>query len=152
MPLAGKFEAIKDAYALVLPTGENLAVHIGETLGCEISKSMMVRFFASYPDQLRDYPLEGHGLEKHRGKAAPREEEPAVVVVEFNDPDLRRRLLGLRFRDCRWIVEGSGEHAIFCCELTDIKQSYCAHHAQMNRGRGTDSERSAIKDLARSMR
>lgn len=78
------------------------------------------------------------------------EQAPAISAIEAMQYDASRLLaskdlLDLRSCDCRWPLN-DGAPFLFCAEEVTTGSAYCAHHKQRSTGRGTISERRAIKD------
>lgn len=75
------------------------------------------------------------------------------ILPKFKAPDQEHKLTyQLEARDCRYIVEGEGASARYCCAQTPVDSSWCTYHRMVISGRGTESERNAIKALERSAR
>ena len=52
--------------------------------------------------------------------------------------------------DCRWPTECDGEgQQLFCAAARKPGRSYCPHHHALSFGRGTPSERAAVRDASR---
>ena len=61
-------------------------------------------------------------------KASRSKDKPFVDPTVADDLEPRRvTLMELDWRDCRWVVEGTGEHALFC-GLPKVHGSYCECH------------------------
>ncbi len=76
--------------------------------------------------------------------------EPVLTPSEYDD--MRRPhakgLLELERDDCRWPL-GEAPY-VFCCAEAIQGQSYCQHHYSRSLGKGTISERRAVKDARRA--
>ncbi len=58
-------------------------------------------------------------------------------------------LMELESHNCRW-SEGEREHITFCGHQIEQGRSYCAYHVRLSRGKGTESERRAARELMRA--
>jgi len=61
------------------------------------------------------------------------------------------RLLDLAYGHCRWPVgDVRGPGTLFCGAPKDGEHAYCRQHRAIAYGRGTPSERAAVRDAARA--
>lgn len=74
--------------------------------------------------------------------------EPAL----YDAASMRLSLLELTNRTCRYPTHGQGEATFFCGHGAELEDAYCAHHRARCAGRGTESERGALKQLSRIIR
>lgn len=58
-------------------------------------------------------------------------------------------LMELENHNCRWPA-GEREHITFCGHQIEQGRSYCAYHVRLSRGKGTESERRAARELMRA--
>lgn len=74
---------------------------------------------------------------------------PAVVDSVSMPKSLGLSLMELGAGDCRW-PEGEREHITFCGHNVEAGRSYCPYHVRLSRGKGTESERRAGRELMRA--
>lgn len=129
-----------------------IAALLNEKFGTTFSRQAIgARFFAlglSVPKHGCDGPL------VQKINARKRAGGPPIVIDKFKpriaDVISRRvPLLDLRAMECRWADEDRNEVGLhtFCGHPTADGSSYCPAHAEINRGRGTASERAALDTL-----
>lgn len=88
-------------------------------------------------------------------KPAPKPKAPLLPASEFptegnvdgmlKPVSFDKGLIELERLDCRWIVSGEGESAFFCANAQTAGSSYCEYHRRASIGRGSRSERNALK-------
>ena len=90
------------------------------------------QFAKSKPD-----PVKMAEVKKIESRPAPADVPKPLLVALFD----------LGHSDCRWPVQGDKASTLFCGHNTVPNCSYCAGHKRMSIGRGTESERTALKVL-----
>ncbi len=58
-------------------------------------------------------------------------------------------LMELESDSCRWPA-GEREHITFCGHIVEQGASYCPYHVRLSRGKGTEGERRAARELMRA--
>jgi len=107
-------------------TSEQIAKAVGAT------KGSVIGIYRRYADQLASTPLRPRGAHMINRK-------PVEVKPVFLEP---LKVLLEDCNGCTWPLNDGGPY-LFCGHAKFGKYSYCEHHHERSRGRGTDSERSA---------
>lgn len=133
---AEKAEAITSVYNRGASCADMAAVI--EAKGIEgVTANAIIGMYSRYRSLRANYPLR----EPDR-PSAPRPVQtvrtPPKRTWTEDDPfpgALRLSLLELTSVDCRWIVSGAGEKAVFCGCRVAVGSSYCPHHRERNKGK-----------------
>lgn len=160
-----KIEAVKLAWR------PNIVVrHMLEDLPQGATKNAVIGVYNRNPDLRISHPLNACPIKRqyHRtverpARVAKRVYRPvavkrAVVPVAPTEPALydaasmRLSLLELTNRTCRYPTHGQGETTFFCGHGAELDDAYCSHHRARCTGRGTESERGALRQLSRIIR
>lgn len=166
MDNAERCAAIRSVYAQTEGSARSIAAALSERFGSNISRNTVIGFYGRHRDMLADMPLSGkHPGSGAAGTSAKRSEpiaraarvkkvdpvKEATVVKMFDRAQaqpapkpLNVPLLELNHDNCRWPVEGSGAKTLFCGHNVETGKSYCACHARLSVGRGTEGERRAL--------
>ncbi len=84
------------------------------------------------------------GLQELLDRAPP----PEVETI-LRPESLGLTLMELENHNCRW-PDGEREHITFCGHQIEEGRSYCPYHVRLSRGKGTESERRATRELVRA--
>lgn len=154
----GKVQAIRAVYVPGMSAGK-IAAAIGG-----VTRNAVIGMYTRHWNKLVDCPLGGAQpksmtprAQKARGaraKPSPKSrpalrivkpEKPIIVCAEI-EPPLNISLMDMERHHCRWPVTEDGPH-LFCGRDRADGSSYCAGHARLSVGRGTEGERSADRTL-----
>lgn len=144
-----KIDALKSAYRPGMSASQ-LAPALGTT------RSAVIGLYNRHPVLRKSHPLRDRTpaqkteIEKSKGRIKQRMGEPKIKPLPLpaaplapNEP-LNLQLHELDGSTCRWPVN-DGHPYLFCGHPSDGK--YCAFHANLSIGRGSNGERAAIKFL-----
>ncbi len=141
------------------------AAEIGQAVGC--SKNAVIGHYSRHGQSLSDYPLPMSMVERNRTgnikestrnrrQYADNHTKPKntrLPPIKPSQPDLPKHAIpstagiGLYVSmmdntGCTWPLNDGGPY-LFCGHVKFGKYSYCEHHHERSRGRGTISERAA---------
>lgn len=136
---AEKAEAITGVYNRGASCADMAAVI--EAKGIEgVTANAIIGMYSRYRSLRANYPLrdarDGPASDPILPKRTVR--TPPKRTWTEDDPfpgALRLSLLELTSVDCRWIVSGAGEKAVFCGCRVAAGSPYCPHHRERNKGK-----------------
>lgn len=166
MDNAERCAAIRSVYPETEGSARGIAIALSEKFGSKITKNTVVGIYGRHRDQLAGFPLTGKHLDGGVYGRPQRAAEPVARAARVKPIDpvkeatvtklfesvksepapkpLNFLLLELNHDNCRWPVEGSGAKTLFCGHNVETGKSYCACHARLSVGRGTEGERRAL--------
>lgn len=117
-------------HRLKLPARENVAPRVAAPKVKPLVGSS--QFAKGKPD-----PAKMAEVKKIENRPAPADMPKPLLV----------KLFDLESSDCRWPVSGEKADMLFCGHNVEPGCPYCPGHKRMSIGRGTESERTALKSL-----
>lgn len=151
-----------DAIRRVYTPGMSLS-HIASRIA-GATRNGVVGYFHRNPDLARDCPL---SRASHAGskKSRPRPTGPKIPMVRKSKPmpvfdapvcepvSMQITIDQFTSRSCKWPTHGPDEIGLtyFCGHPRELDRSYCPYHQKRSVSRGTESERSAHRVLAKEI-
>lgn len=161
-----RIEAIKSFWQSGMTSGAIAKGLAG--LGHDVTRMSVIGMYNRYPDVLKDYPLPAPSLAKPGSRRERRAHQKRAYtkrvikipkpsnVLPFVIPDTAftyvptaptKQLYQLEAHECRWPMNGVGADMQFCSQHAE--GSYCPHHQRLSVGKGTASERGALRAARR---
>lgn len=155
-----RIAAIRAVWAVNL-TMSQIAARIP---GC--NRNRVAGIYSRYKDQLLDRPLRtkqpgvgAKGSSRANGRVVTHHvwRKPRMAPMKpippakYDDTSLKLAMDQLGGRQCRWPTHGPDEIGMILFCGHEAEGSYCTHHKRRSVSRGTESERTAVKVLAREL-